>query len=82
MLKPFRSEGFIPIAEVGWGVTVAVAGIWVVVLVRLGVNSWVSNTSVLVGGGPPLQADNRIKARNKISRQVESFIAPRFNKVI
>ena len=82
MLKPFKSEGFIPIEEVGWGVTVAVSGIWVVVLVRLGVNSWVSIISVRVGVGSALQAANRIKERESISKQVEYDGVPLINEVI
>jgi hypothetical protein len=82
MLKPFKSEGFIPIDEVGWGVTVAVGGIWVVVVVRLGVNSGVSITSVRVGVGSLLQAANRIMERESISRQVEYKRAPLINEIM
>ena len=71
MLNPFKSEGFKPIEEVGRGVTVVVGGIWVLVLVRLGVNSWVSTNSVRVGVGLPLQAANRIMEIESISMKVE-----------
>jgi hypothetical protein len=67
---PFKSAGFRPRDEVGWGVIVGVGGIWVNVLVELGVNSWVTITSVWVGIGSTLQAANRINASKIISKQV------------
>ena len=82
MVNPFKSEGFKPIEDVGWGVTVTVGGIWVVVLVRLGVISWVSITSVRVGEGSALQAAKKTKEREIISKQVEYCGMPFINEVI
>ena len=82
MCKPFKSEGFRPREDVGWGVIVAVGGIWVVVLVELGARAWVLVTSILVGVGSTVQAANRINDEENSNKKVEYEAVPLINEVI
>jgi hypothetical protein len=61
---------------------VGVGGIWVAVLVGLGVISRVSITSVSVGGGSLLQAAKKIIETEITSKRTEQLSEPHFNEVI